>query len=383
MNDPIAEFPLRGAALSTSFPKLMNNMSNEPLKIPTPWIDLGLRLFSLVALLLLSTRILFPFLSAVLWGAVLAVALYPLFARLNKLFGQRPKFTAALFVLVPLVLLTAPTIILAQHLISDISDLNRAYHAGTWNIPPPPASMVTWPVVGKAISSAWQAAYDDLPGTLTRLAPQLAELQDALLQTARSTVTGLIKSFFSLIVMATFFVSAQKTEGAVRALMLRVAGQEGHRLFSLARDTIRSVSRGIVGVAAIQAIMGGVACLLAGVPGAGIWAVVMLILAVAQLPVALVMLPIAGYLFLTGPLWIAIVFLVWSIAVSTIDNVLKPLLLGKGVDAPLLVIFLGAIGGLLSAGVIGLFLGPVILVLTYTLVTLWAKSTPSNPPALS
>jgi predicted PurR-regulated permease PerM len=136
------------------------------------------------------------------------------------------------------------------------------------------------------------------------------------------------------------------------------------------------VAKGIVGVALIQALLGGVGCVVAGVPMAGLWALVILVLAVAQLPTIFVLLPLIYYVFQNSSTPVAIVFAIWSILVGLVDNVLKPLLMGRGVEAPMLIVFLGAIGGLLSAGVLGLFVGPVVLVVTFTLAQAWARQVP-------
>jgi predicted PurR-regulated permease PerM len=152
-----------------------------------------------------------------------------------------------------------------------------------------------------------------------------------------------------------------------------VAGEHGSLLADLAEATVRSVTRGILGVALIQALLSGVGLLVAGVPGAGIWAVLCLLLAVMQLPILLVLLPIAIYVFSYASTVGAVAFLVWSIAVGVSDTFLKPMLLGRGIDVPMLIIFVGAIGGFITTGIIGLFLGSIVLAVSYKLFLVWLE----------
>ena len=155
--------------------------------------------------------------------------------------------------------------------------------------------------------------------------------------------------------------------------MARLAGGYGQRFVELSESTIRSVATGIVGVALIQSTLAGVGLAVAGIPAAGLWALVALFLCIVQLGPGLVLLPAVIYVFSTATKPVAAVFLVWCLFVSLLDNFLKPLLLGRGVDAPILVIFVGAIGGFLSMGIIGLFVGSVVLVLFYTLLKSWVN----------
>ncbi len=158
---------------------------------------------------------------------------------------------------------------------------------------------------------------------------------------------------------------------AAHAIARRLAGNRGARFTQLAEAVVRSVSRGILGVAMIQAVLAGLGMLVAGVPAAGLWALVVLVLATIQIGAFPVMLPAVIYVFYHASMPVAVVFLVWALFVGSIDNILKPILLGRGVSVPMIVIFIGAIGGFLGAGIIGLFVGSVILVLGYELLHAW------------
>jgi len=336
------------------------------------WLDRIIRLAVVGGLLAWSFLIVQPFVGAVVWGGILAVALYPLFARLERALGGRRKTAAGAFVLLVVALLAAPTALLTDTLVRGVDRLDDAYEAGTLRIPPPPADLHTWPLVGERLSGTWQLAHDDLQAAIRSFGPQLEAARRGLVAFARNASLAVFEMVFSLVVMAVFFATARETDHVLRSFGVRIAGADGDALISLARDTTRSVARGIVGVALIQGLLAGLGCFAAGVPAAGLWALLVLVLSVAQLSPIFVLGPVAAYLFGTDtPMWIAVAFTVWSVVVSLIDNVLKPILLGQGVAAPMLVVFLGAIGGLLHAGVVGLFVGPVILVVTFTVVRDW------------
>jgi predicted PurR-regulated permease PerM len=175
-----------------------------------------------------------------------------------------------------------------------------------------------------------------------------------------------------------------------KAIAVRLAGERGADLVELARATVRSVARGILGVALIQAILAGLGCLVVGVPGAGLWALVVLILAVVQLPTFIILAPIVIYVFYTTGTVPAVLFAIWNLLVGGCDSFLKPVLMGRGVDVPMLVVFIGAIGGFILNGIIGLFLGAIILSLGFKLFELWlnvnaeekeTSGNPSSPPA--
>jgi len=332
------------------------------------------------ALLGWSGKLLWPFLGMMVWGGVLATALHPVYARFADLLGNRRTLAAILFALIPVALLSLPTGLLLKRLAEDLVRVRAAYAEGSLHLPPAPEWLATVPIMGESLASGWKVAEQNLVGFLKAHAPEATLYLDDALRAASRVVVSIVKLLFSLVMMAAFLARAKATGETVRALIRRIATENGDSLVVLARDTTRSVARGIVGVAFIQGLLGGLGCLVAGVPGAGVWALLILVLAVAQITPMLVLLPAAIYVFNHEPSWIGVAFSVWSIVVGLIDNVLKPILLGKGVDAPMLVVFLGAIGGLLSSGVIGLFVGPVVLAVTYTLIRAWALQEPNASP---
>ncbi|HXS16327.1 MAG TPA: AI-2E family transporter [Polyangiaceae bacterium] len=353
-----------------------DNKQPPRVAILTPWLDLALRLGLLIGLLTWSLYIVRPFLAPMIWGTILAVTLFPLYEKCTLALKGRMTMVAISFVVVPIVVSAFPAIALTQSLMEDILWLDAAYHKHQIIIPPPRDDLRDIPLIGDRLFSAWQAAYTDLESTVERLAPQLLEFRASALNFVRGLVAFLITALFSLIVMGFLLVNGEGLGLTARGLSHRIAGERGNQLISLARDTTRSVAKGIVGVALLQAILGGVGCAMAGVPLAGIWTLVILVLGVAQISTIFVLGPAMFYVFQQNSLAIAVPFAIWSILVGLMDNVLKPLWMGRGVAAPMLVIFLGAIGGMIGTGLLGLFVGPVILVVTYTLVQAWARATP-------
>jgi predicted PurR-regulated permease PerM len=187
----------------------------------------------------------------------------------------------------------------------------------------------------------------------------------------------------SLVVAGVLLAHREGAAAAATAIARRLGGPRGEELLGLAAATVQSVTRGILGVALIQSVLAGIAMLAVGVPAAGLWALAVMLLAVVQLPTLLVLLPVTFYVFSATSTGIAIAFAVWSLLVGLIDNVLKPILLGRGVDVPMLVIFLGAIGGFLLEGIIGLFVGAVVLAVSHRLFQEWVAGTPEEAASVA
>jgi predicted PurR-regulated permease PerM len=204
-----------------------------------------------------------------------------------------------------------------------------------------------------------------------QIAPHLKSLGLWLLNTAAGAGFAIVS--FGIAILIAGVLLANETRGiqVARAISVRLAGERGTDLVKLSGATVRSVARDILGVALIQAILAGLGCLVAGVPGAGLWALIVLILAVIQLPTFIILAPIVIYVFYTTSMVPAILFAIWNLLVGGCDSFLKPLLMGRGVDVPMLVVFIGAIGGFILNGIVGLFIGAIILSLGFKLFEVW------------
>jgi predicted PurR-regulated permease PerM len=332
------------------------------------FIQIGAVLF----LLYWCFTIIAPFIHIVVWGLIISVALYPAHVSLTGKLGGREKLSAALLVLVGLAVILVPTWYLADSTISGLRHVATDLQDGAVSIPPPDVSVADWPLVGDLVHAAWSDAATNFEATLNRFAPQLKSIGQGVVSLAGSTVLGVLQFVLSVIIAGAFLTAAAKGYDASRNVAASLIGTErGNKLTDLSILTIRSVTKGVLGVAIIQAILSAIGLLAIGVPAAGLWAGAVLVLAIIQLPPLLVLGPIAIWVFSTMAGLPATLFLVYAIFVSASDAFLKPMLMGRGVDVPVLVILIGAIGGAMSQGIIGLFTGAVVLALGYEIITAW------------
>ena len=336
-------------------------------------IEISVRLALVVLLTLWCFQIVRPFIQPIVWGIVIAVAVQPLYRRLEGALQGRSRLAAALLVLATLVLLIVPTVALTANLVETASELSGNLRGGDLAVPPPPAFVADWPLVGDELYAYWQTASQNLESALSQIAPQLKAIGLWLVSTGATTGVGILKFLISILIAGALLANGSRAAAAARGIAVRLAGERGDRLSELAGATVQSVTRGILGVAVIQSLLAGVGMLVVGVPAAGLWALLVLLLAVIQLPPLLVLAPVIVYVFSTSSTVVAVVFAVWSVLVGISDTFLKPILMGRGVDVPMLVIFMGAIGGFMLDGIIGLFVGAVVLALGYTLFTAWLE----------
>ena len=337
-------------------------------------MDAAIRLSLLALLILWCFQIVRPFIMPVLWGAIMAVAIYPLFVKAYTAFGGRQKLTATLITLLALAILIVPTVMLSGSVVESSKALATDIEAGTLTVPPPSDKVKDWPLIGEKLHGAWSLASTNLEGALEKFKPQVEATGKWLLSAAAGVGGGVLMFVISIIIAGAFLVYGRSGSQAMESIAGRVMGKKGGKDFvDLAGATIRSVAQGVLGVALIQSILAGIGLLVMGVPYAGIWAVLVLLLAIIQLPPLLVLAPIVVYEFSVAETVPAVIFMIWSMIVSVSDSFLKPLFLGRGMDIPMLVILLGAIGGMMLSGIIGLFVGAVVLAVGYTLFTAWLE----------
>jgi predicted PurR-regulated permease PerM len=326
-----------------------------------------------------------PFIGIIVWGIIIAIAIHPIYSRLKSALGGRDRLAATLITLLALILLLVPTIMLSDSLIQTTREFSAQLEDGTLRVPPPSESVRSWPVIGEPVYKLWSLSSEDLGAAVSKMAPQLRTYGISLLSTAANAGIGILMFVVSIIIAGVLLAYADGAQKAALALFTRLAGERGATFVELAGATVRSVAQGILGVALIQSILAGLGCLVVGVPGAGFWALLILLLAVVQLPTILVLGPIIVYVFSTSSTTIAVLFAIWSILVGISDAFLKPLLMGRGVDVPMLVIFIGAIGGFMTSGIIGLFIGAIIFTAGYKLFLAWLNedSEPEPEPSKS
>jgi predicted PurR-regulated permease PerM len=264
-----------------------------------------------------------------------------------------------------------PSIRMAGSLVGGTKYINERIQRREMKVPPPPDNIDTWPVIGESLKRQWYEASANLKGTLTRFEPQLKAMSLWLLKSAMGTALGLVQFALSIIIAGIFMANAKGSGDMARALFVRLAGERGADFADISIKTVRNVVKGILGVAIIQALLAGAGFFVAGVPGAGLWAFLCLFLAIIQIGIFPVVIPVIIYMFYSADTFTAGLLTGWLILVSLLDNLLKPILLGRGAPVPTLVIFLGAIGGFFSMGFMGLFVGAVILSIGFKLFRVW------------
>jgi predicted PurR-regulated permease PerM len=335
-------------------------------------VETSVRLALVVLLVVLCLVILAPFAGPVAWGIIIAVALAPLHRRLTDALGGRERIAAGLLAFLGLALLIVPTLAFAGSVIDGAGEAAGHLSGGGPHVPPPPDDVRAWPLVGDRVYSTWNQASRDFSGTLERFEPQLEAFAGWLIATSAGTGIAFLQFLISIVIGGVLLAAAEDGRRIAEKLAARLVGGRGDTVIELATSTVRSVCVGVLGVAVIQATLISVGFLAVGLPNAGLWAALCLFLAVLQLPPFLVVLPTIVYVFHTEPTTVAVLFLVWELLAGFSDNVLKPILLSRGVEVPMLVIFLGSIGGFIAFGFIGLFVGAVVLSLGYRLVRAWA-----------
>lgn len=354
-------------------------------RITARFLDMLIRAGIILAVVLLCYRIFSPFLPLMAWAVILAVTLYPLQQALALKFGARQGLAATVLVVLGIVLIVAPAAVLMNALGDSVHRLIGAVQTNTLVVPAPPESVAAWPLVGNRVHAVWSQAHTDLPALVRSLQPKIGELATGALGFVAG-IGGALLTFLASFVVAGIIMAFGDAGGrGSRAIFARVAGDaHGEGLLTLATATIRAVALGVVGVAFIQAVLVGLCLLVAGVPLAGGLALLVLILGIAQVPAVIVTLPAIAYIWASGAYETvpAIVYTVMLLLAGMADNVLKPLLLGRGVEAPMPIILLGALGGMASASILGMFVGATLFALGYRIFMRWVAERP-NPGAAS
>lgn len=349
----------------------MNQVGQTHNTATTQAIEIAIRLGVIFLIMAWCLQIITPFIGLVAWGAIIAVAIYKPFLKLVEKLGGRKKLALTLIAVGSIAAILIPVVSLSTSMMESASTISEKIDAGTLKIDPPNESVREWPLIGEKTFTLWQQASVDLSALLDKYPEQVAASGKKLLGAAKAMGAGIFQFIISMLIAVAFLSSADSTGAAMKRIATRLAGEQGEPLLDLSTATIRSVAVGVIGIAFIQAVLGGLGMMFAGVPMAGLLAIVILVLAIAQLPPILVLAPVIFWVFSVESTTVSVIFMIWSILVSMSDAVLKPMLLGRGVDAPMLVILLGAIGGMITSGIVGLFIGAVILALGYKLFQVW------------
>jgi predicted PurR-regulated permease PerM len=343
----------------------------------TEYIDLALRFALLGILGYLSWAIISPFLTILLWSAILTVALYPIFEKLAQRLGRR-WLAAGLITFLCLLVVIGPITWLGLELISGIKVFVSKVETGQLSIPLPSESIKDWPIFGERVYLSWSRAASNMKAELVELAPILQPFGDKLLDMTKSVMFGLVQFLLSIIIAGFLYSPGPQLLAALTLLMERILRPRGNEMVHLAGTTIRNVSRGVIGISLLQSSLGAVALLVAGIPGAGILAFASLVLGIVQIGPAILFLPIIIWSWTSMETASAIMFTAYMVPVSLVDNILKPILMARGLNTPMPVIIVGVIGGTLAYGIIGLFFGPIILSVAWVLIMSWLHEADEN-----
>ena len=345
-------------------------------------MDVLIRAGLILAMVLLCFRVFSPFLNLMIWALILSVTLYPMQLWLAARLGGRQGLAATLIVLLGAVVVVVPTAALMSSLGDSVQGLIKGIQDNTLVVPPPREGVENWPLVGDKLHSVWTRAHTDLPALVQSMQPKIGNLAKASLGFVASIGGGLLQFLGSLIVAGIMMAFGESGARGVRSIFEKIiTGGRGAEFADLSTATIRAVAKGVLGVAFIQAMIVGVCLLVAGVPWAGVLAVIVLVLGIAQVPAVLVTLPAIAWIWSSADYGTgkAVLYTVLLLVAGMADNVLKPLLLGRGVEAPMPVILIGALGGMATAGILGMFVGATLLALGYQIFMGWVATGPDAP----
>lgn len=343
-------------------------------------LDVLIRAGLIAVLVMFCFQIFHPFLNLMLWSLIMAITLHPLHKRLRGRLGNNDGRTATLIVVISIGILMVPIYLLGSSLADSVENALTMVRSGNLHIRPPAESVASWPLVGKPLHAFWLQASTDLTGAAQKFTPQIRELVITLLGKLAGLGMGLLVFIVALVIAGIFMAYGEGGSRSAVEISSRLSGPErGPQITTLCTATIRAVAQGVVGIAFIQMLLIGVAFVLKGIPGAGLLALAVLLLGIMQLPATLITVPVIAFVFTTEGISTAtIVFSVYVFIAGLVDNVLKPLMLGRGVDVPMPVVLIGALGGMVTNGVIGLFIGPVVLAVGYQLFWQWVRDRPQG-----
>ena len=342
-------------------------------QLTATWIELTIRLGVLGLLLYWSFVLIRPFITVAIWSIVLTVALYPVYGWMVDRLGGRRRLAAVLLTILNLVIVIGPATWLVLGLIDSIGTLSKGLDLSALALPPPPGAVKSWPIIGEAIYLNWELASTNLQAAWVKIAPQLKPLGKPLLQVVANAGTGALQFFIALIVAGFLFSPAPSLVDNVRKFLRRLAAQRAEQFLQLAGATIRAVSRGVIGISALQAFLVSLGLMAAGIPAVSLITSAVLVLGIIQIGPSIVIIPLIIWTWTAMETTTALLFTAYMLPVNLLDNLLRPLVVGRGLNTPMLVILIGVIGGTLSYGITGLFLGPIVLAVIWELLGAWIR----------
>ncbi len=342
-------------------------------------IDVAIRLGVLASFLLLVGILLRPFLGLLVWAAILTVALSPVHDWMTRRMGGRAGLAAGLLTGVALVVVFGPLAYVVANLVASLERIAASLGSGAVLLPPLPAAIGHLPVVGAFLTEVWSTGMAGFGDLLRTHGKDLLHPGEAVLKIVAG-LAGSVATFAVAVLAAGFlFIPAPRIAAVAQETAIRIAGPRGIRFVILAGATVRSVARGIIGIALLQAVLMGVVMLLAGIPHAGLLAAAVLILSLAQVAALVVAVPVVIWVWVTHSTLFAVGFTAVFLPLGMMEIPLKPLAMGQGLETPMIVILAGLMGGTVAFGLTGLFLGPLVLAVAWELMRLWLAEGRARP----
>ncbi|WP_033418252.1 AI-2E family transporter [Cytophaga aurantiaca] len=334
--------------------------------------DTTIRMIFLLIIIVWCLLILNPFANVLLWSLILALAMLPLHRFLSKKLGEKPKLASFILVFSFLLLVIIPLFVVVTSLVEEVMQLKATYVTDPLTIPAPDEKIKSLPVIGKKLYTNWLAISTDKDAFVQSHQEQLIEFGKVFMKGILGAVSSIIQLILSLCI-AGVLLAYDDTGKWLREFFIKIAGSRGDEFADLTVKIVSSVVKGVLGEGFVLALLHGVVFMLAGVPYPGILTLVVFVFAIVQVPAFFVSIPVVIYFFVTKETMPAVMWSVLMILVSLSDNILTPLMLGKGAPVPMVVIFIGVIGGFVLSGFIGLFTGAIVMSLGYKLFLEWIR----------
>jgi predicted PurR-regulated permease PerM len=339
------------------------------------YAELAIRLGLLGLLLYLSIVLIRPFVSIIIWSTVLTIALYPVFSWIADRLGGRRRLAAAIVTVLSLLVVIGPATWLVLSVIDSVRVLVDRLDTPGLAFPQPWEPIRQWPLVGEQLFQFWDLAASNAKAAIAKISPYLRPLGNVLLGIVAGAGIGTLKFLAAVIISGFLFSPGPMLARAAQAMIERVAPDHAGQFVTLAAATIRTVAQGVIGIAALQALLAGVGMVAADIPGASLLTTAVLILGIIQIGPTIILLPLIVWSWFTMDTAPALVFSIYMACVSALDNILKPLVMRRGLKTPMIVILIGLLGGTISYGITGLFLGPIVLAVIWELAVAWIDRT--------
>jgi predicted PurR-regulated permease PerM len=337
-------------------------------------IDNAIRIGLLGLLAYWSLKVIGPFVTVLLWSGIVTVALYPAFDWLARLLGSK-SLAAVIMTVLSLLIILGPVMWLGFAMIGGIELLVNGIDTGRVAIPMPPDFVKSWPLIGEHLYQLWSRAATNTEAILLEAAPYLKPIGGKLLSISRTVAVGLLEFIGSIVIAGFLYSPGPQLLQFVRIVLRRVLGHESQEMVQLVGNTIRSVARGVVGIALLQSFLAGIGFIVFGIPAAGLLTFLSLLLGVIQVGPSILLIPVVIWSWTTMDLSSAFMFTAYMIPVSLADNILRPVIMARGLPTPMPVILVGVIGGMVAYGISGLFVGPIVLAVLWALLQEWAVET--------